>query len=267
MSDPVVRFLGCLNLAVFFTSDFFFAYVLHQLKRDHPSIDDCAPDQGTREVDTIAILSFMNNPTNSDGAGRGGGGGAGGGGMGSRRGDIDNDMELGASRAGKGREDIIHKLVIVASFCAPIFSFLQVVAPGSLTWSLFAVPSWLGYMCMVPGLGVAMLYASRATRVYNFSEVSKAQWLSMMWFRLDMMCVMSTIFLLGWGDWLVSMCLYAVALYLAHRLMVTEKKLVHVSSVTQLVRDDINVRTDLAPTAASSSSPSLKGYDSISSKK
>ena len=253
MSDGVVRFVGCIDMIVFFVSDFFFAYVLHQLKKDHPVIDDCAPDQGTREVDTIAVLSFMNNPT---GATRGGD-------------DDDLDSGRGGGRSGgassiQSREDVIHKLVVVASFSAPIFSFLQVVSPTTLAWSQFAVPVWLGYLTMVPGLGVVMFYASRATRVSHFEEVSKAQWLSMMWFRLDIICVMATIFLLGWGDWLVAACLYAVALYLAHRLMITEKKLVSVTSKTQLVRDEFSARVDVdAGRAADSSPPSMKGYDSI----
>jgi hypothetical protein len=129
-----------------------------------------------------------------------------------------------------------------------------------------------------------MFYASRATRVSHFEEVSKAQWLSMMWFRLDIICVMATVFLLGWGDWLVAGCLYAVALYLAHRLMITEKRLVTVTSKTQLVRDEFSARVEVQKEAAvggpasgygsnapscrsSAQQPSMKGYDSINSTK
>ena len=258
MSDGVIRFVGCVDMIVFFVSDFFFAYILHQLKKDHPVIDDCAPDQGTRDVDTIAVLSFMNNPT---AAMSGLAGGA-----------QHDDDERGQEKSTQSREDVIHKLVIVASFSAPIFSFLQVVSPTTLAWSQFAVPTWLGYLTMVPGLGVVMFYASRATRVAHFEEVSKAQWLSMMWFRLDIICVMATIFLLGWGDWLVAGCLYAVALYLAHRLMITERRLVSVTSKTQLVRDEFTTRVDVHPTSTTyggssgsdgHSPPSMKGYDSI----
>lgn len=268
MSDTVVRFVGCIDMIIFFVADFFFAYVLHRLKQDHPAIDDCAPDRGTRDVDTIAVLSFMNNPTLSTAAAEGS----------AYAGRATTTEAAGFTSSSvvtmnNNREDIIHKLVMAASFSAPIFSFLQVVSPSSLAWSQFAVPLWLGYLTMVPGLGIAMFYASRATRVSHFQEVSKAQWLSMMWFRLDIICVMSTIFLLGWGDWLVALCLYAVALYLAHRLMITEKRLVTATSRTQLMRDHdiVSSREEAggygAGCAPTSAAPSLKGYDSINAKK
>jgi hypothetical protein len=278
MSDAVVRFVGCVDMIIFFAADFFFAYVLHRLKQDHPAIDDCAPDSGLRDVDTIAVLSFMNNPTLStagDGSPYAGRTAATAAQNGSADLSASSSLFPGAAAA-VDRENLIHKLVMAASFSAPIFSFLQVVSPSSLAWSQFAVPLWLGYLTMVPGLGIAMFYASRATRVSHFHEVSKAQWLSMMWFRLDIICVMATIFLLGWGDWLVAGCLYAVALYLAHRLMITEKRLVTVTSRTQLMREEISsggggseamTGGGGANSAASAASPSLKGYDSINSRR
>lgn len=283
MTDAVVRFVGCVDMIVFFVADFFFAYLLHNLKKDHPVIDDCAPDNGSHDVDTIAVLSFMNNPTAAMGMG-GGGEEAEGGAYAGR-----SSLSSGQQQHQQSRGDIIHKLVIVASFSAPVFAFLQVVSPTTLAWSQFTVPVWLGYLTMVPGLGVVMFYASRATRVSGFHDVSKAQWLSMMWFRLDITCVMATVFLLGWGDWLVAACLYAVAMYLAHRLMVTEKRLVTVTSRTQLVRDEFAEREDLRPAMGGAASaeqgkggsspsygsggtsggvggPSFKGYEAINAR-
>jgi hypothetical protein len=77
-----------------------------------------------------------------------------------------------------------------------------------------------------------------------------------------MMCLMATVMLLGWGDWLVAACLFAVALYLAHRLLVTEKKLSAEMKSSQLIREEINLET-LGPRGMSSDADGRKGYDAL----
>ncbi|CUG89900.1 transmembrane protein, putative [Bodo saltans] len=262
MVDGVVRFVGCVNLVAFFISDFYFAYVLHQLKQDHPSIDECSPGgNDDEEMDAMAVMSTLQKTVQDLAAGTSLGVAAS---IGRRMEEGDRSNYDSLSPA-KERSKLIHKFVIIASFAAPIFGFLQIMAPIAMSWSMFEVPTWLGYLSVIPGLGVCMFYASRALRVANFEDVSKSQWLAMMWFRLDMMCVMGVVMLLGWGDWLLALCLFVVALYLAHRLLVTERRLSAELKNTQLIREEINLET-LKPTASSLSGgveSANKGYDAI----
>jgi hypothetical protein len=250
MVDSLVHFIGCVNLVVFYVSDFFFAYVLHQLKQDHPSIDECTPGDADDEIDTINVVSSLHEAVQRVAEGS----------------SLGVASSIGHAMDGSDdRSKLIHKLVIVASFAAPVFSLLQIMGPNAMRWSMFDVPSWLGYLSTIPGLGVCMFYASRALRVSNFEDVSKTQWLSMMWFRLDMMCVMGVVILLGWGDWLVAACLFVVALYLAHRLLMTERKLSSELKRSQLIREEINLET-LQPSASSAAvggGVRSQGYDAI----
>jgi hypothetical protein len=257
MTDGIIRFVGCVNLVAFFISDFYFAYVLHQLKQDHPSIDACSPGDDEVEMDAMAVMSTLQKTVQNLAEGTSLGVAA----------SLGQRMEEGGTynevSEAKERSKLIHKFVIVASFAAPIFGCLQIVAPIAMSWSMFEVPTWLGYLSVIPGLGVCMFYASRALRVANFEDVSKSQWLSMMWFRLDMMCVMGVVMLLGWGDWLLAICLFIVALYLAHRLLVTERRLSAELKHSQLIREEINLETLRPSTTAAAAEGVNKGYDAI----
>lgn len=255
-ADFIVRFVGCINLTIFFAADFFFAYVLHRLKQDHPAIDECAPQDGD-DIDTVTIISSALNEFGgvSDGSDRR---------ATPKRSTSSGGPAAAALNAATDRALLIHRIVIAASFCAPFFSFLQIIAPRALEWSMFNVPSWLGYLSIIPGLGVALFYASRAIRVSSFHEVSKSQWLSMMWFRLDTMCVMAVVMLLGWGDWLVALCLLAVALYLAHRLLVTEKRLASATKGTQLLREELDLER-LVVEPNGSGGDDRRGYSAVRS--
>ncbi|PWV10118.1 hypothetical protein C3747_72g136 [Trypanosoma cruzi] len=81
------------------------------------------------------------------------------------------------------------------------------------------------YAALIPGLAAVFVFAARTTHVAQYSDVSKQQWILLMWFRLDFMCIMSVVALCGAGAWLVAGCMFAVALYLAHRVMRIEKRL------------------------------------------
>ncbi|CCW65445.1 unnamed protein product [Phytomonas sp. EM1] len=78
-------------------------------------------------------------------------------------------------------------------------------------------------------------------------EVSKTRWISMMWFRLDFMFIMSVVALFGAGAWLVALCLCSVAVYSVHRLIKMEKHLNKVQRDTQLVRGEVDVSRVLKP--------------------
>eukprot|EP00388_Colpodella_angusta_P042683 GDKK01057093.1.p1 GENE.GDKK01057093.1~~GDKK01057093.1.p1 ORF type:complete len:179 (+),score=19.92 GDKK01057093.1:1-537(+) len=53
------------------------------------------------------------------------------------------------------------------------------------------------------------------------------------------MVVMGFLLLVGWGDWLVSLCLFIVGVYLAVRVMQTERRLQQVVHNTQLLRTEL----------------------------
>lgn len=273
--DSVVRFLGSVNLISFFAADLYFAFVLSQLKRDHPSIDDCAPEG------EVGGGGAPESGYGGLGAGEGGSGSAGGMSAGGTRsyqdtpndpvslvidaarnkgsgeiaalfiginprqffnpsaGGTYNNIDSPAEQQAQQKQRIIHLAVIIASFCAPFFSVLQILFPSSMAWSMFHSPTWLGYLATVPALVLVVIYGSRALRIGTFAEVSKAQWLSLAWFRLDAMVVMGFLILIGWGDWLVSLCLFIVGTYLAVRVMQTERRLQQVVQNTQLLRTEL----------------------------
>eukprot|EP00658_Telonema_sp_P-2_P078224 TRINITY_DN7276_c0_g1_i4.p1 TRINITY_DN7276_c0_g1~~TRINITY_DN7276_c0_g1_i4.p1 ORF type:complete len:266 (-),score=52.52 TRINITY_DN7276_c0_g1_i4:375-1172(-) len=137
------------------------------------------------------------------------------------------------------KQQLIHLAVIVASFGIPIFGLLQVFFPNSfMSWSMFDVPNWIGILTMVPALMIVIVYCARAVRVSSFSSVTKTQWLSMTWFRLDVTCLMAALFLVGWGDWFLALLWGIVAGYLAYCLLATERTLQSMVSNTQLMRDE-----------------------------
>lgn len=327
-----VWFLGCVNLLAFFVADLYFAFVLSQLKRDHPSIDECAPPVPDTFGGGDAAASHsaaMGGEMTDDDARFGGRAGYGHmpsegeaeemrgarhsastrhssssaavparaalfqstpndpislvidaarnkengeiaalfGGLNprelvrSRSQGVYNDLDarergdhfggVGGLRSGGGgtfgfgpaadsvtqqRQRLVHIIVITASFAAPFFSLLQVLAPSLMGWSTFHVPSVVGFLVSVPTFALVGLYGSRATRVGSFAVVSRAQWLSLAWFRLDCVAMMALLLLIGWGDWLVSLCLLTVGAYMAFRLLETERRLAEAMQDTQLLR-------------------------------
>lgn len=142
------------------------------------------------------------------------------------------------------RSQTIHLIVITAAIVAPIVNFLQIVSPLSMSWSMVHVPTWLAYLCTLPGLGLCFLYAARASRVVQYQEVSKAQWLSLMWFRLDVICCFAIFILFGTGNWSVGACLLGVDIYLCRRLLRTEKNLSRLVRATQLLPNEFDDRDE-----------------------
>ena len=238
--EPVVHTVGSLACILFFVSDFFIAYTLNVLKRAHPAIDDAAPDD--EDASTAGVTIEVGA---SSGSGRRFGQGA------SAFAGQDMFHLLAQTVTGTpsvtGRRQRVHIAVIMCAVAAPFFCLLQILAPASMSWSLFHVPSWLAYLVIVPGLGLSIVYALRAHRVSQIGDdFSKSQWLQVMWFRLDVIVAFAAVLLLAWGDWLVSGCLITVDIYLAQRLLATERKLVHAVRGTQLLPDEYGSRDELS---------------------
>jgi hypothetical protein len=224
--ESVIYWVGVLEFTTFFVADYYIAFTLNMLKQQHPAIDDCAPpdDEIVDTIDADANGAAQSNAYSAA-------------------------STIAASMTGTplASGNRIHTAVVALSIAAPFLLFLQFVATDSMAWSMWRVPLFLSYLMLIPGLGLAVFYVLRALRVAEIGDtVTKSSWLSVMWFRLDVVCAMATVMLLGWGDWLVAGCLYAMDLYLAQRLLATEKRLVRATRGTQLLRSDIDEREELA---------------------
>ena len=223
--DGVIFSVGCIEFVTFFVADYYIAYTLNKLKEQHPAIDACAPeDDEPATVDADGSGAAQSNAYSAA--------------------SMIATSVTGTPIANGSR---VHALVVGLAVAAPFFLFLQIVAPSSVAWTMWNVPSALSYLVIIPGLGLAIFYALRAMRVAEIGdEVTKSSWMAVMWFRLDVICAMATVMLLGWGDWLVAACLYGVDLYLAQRLLATERRLVRATRSTQLLREDLDEREELA---------------------
>lgn len=226
MTEGIVRLFGCIEFTVFFAADFFIAFTLNELKARHPAIDEAAPPDDDAVPELVAGVGAESGSHAYSAA--------------SRFAAAMTGTPLSGSR--------VHTAVIAMSVLAPFLCFLQMVAPDGMAWSMWTVPVWLGYLTIVPGLGLALFYALRAQRVAQLAElddVTKSMWLSVMWFRLDVVCAMATVMLLGWGSWAVAGCLYAMDVYLAQRLLATERRLVRATRGSQLLPDDYDQRAEM----------------------
>ena len=306
--DPIVFFISSLSSIIFFSSDFYLAYVLNRFKKDHPAIDDAAPvesDSDVEEAENEAATLRRRSEYSSPGGetARSDGFSSLVGGVGAdyhttphpndsigtsissalnwsgfseiastisakrlNRPKFNNPNDFTLSLRHYSRSQTIHLIVIIAALAAPILNFLQIVFPLSMMWSMVHVPTWLAYLCTLPGLGLCFLYAARVSRVVQYKEVSKAQWLSLMWFRLDVICCFAFFILFGTGNWTVAACLLGVDIYLCRRLLKTEKNLTKLVRATQLLPTDYDERDetgqeDQYPTKVSLSSVNVDTLD------
>jgi hypothetical protein len=238
--DGVVYAVGCLAYLIFFAADFFTAFTLNALKQDHPSIDalaagtedatgdDADPDEllHTRDDSSAPSSPAVAYATTF------------------ARTVLGTSFSFRRS-ATQTRRRRVHLVVLAAAFGAPFFAALQIVAPSAMGWSMFGVPTWLSFLTIVPALCCALMYALRAARLGQLGAVTKSQWLAAMWFRLDVVCVMAVAMLMAWGDWLVALCLFGVDLYLAQRLLATERRLVATSEGSTLLQDEVDGRAEV----------------------
>jgi uncharacterized membrane protein YgcG len=270
MVAGLVQFLGTVNLLAYFSADLYFAFALSRLKADHPDIDEAAERSRGGGGTTSSSSSNNRGYSNLEEGDTRSGGGMGLGGTSNAnsdpitivlraakdghgsltgefsglfstiRGRMSGHEPLDGQDHSQAKHQLIHLAVIVASFGIPIFGLLQVFFPNSLmSWSMFDVPNWIGILTMVPALMIVIVYCARAVRVSSFSSVTKTQWLSMTWFRLDVTCLMAALFLVGWGDWFLALLWGIVAGYLAYCLLATERTLQSMVSNTQLMRDEV----------------------------
>ncbi|KPA74530.1 hypothetical protein ABB37_09184 [Leptomonas pyrrhocoris] len=261
MTDGLPTALCFLELIVFFCCDFFYAKKLNEQKNAHPELDDCAPNESP-DLDTIAVLDSLTAtavdlyqhererftgvpaPANARDYAF-----------------IDEHGPSAATAAAMNRSDaadnvgsnnIVHAVVVVCGVVAPVLTLLLVLLPSVFGWTRLHVPSVLSYLAAVPGLAAAGLYAMRAYDLTQVFDVTKTEWMAMMWFRLDFMFIMAAVALLGLGAWAITGCMLAVAMYLAHRVMKMEKQLNRVQRHTQLVRGEVDVERVLVPGSAES---------------
>ncbi|KAG5471836.1 hypothetical protein LSCM4_03394 [Leishmania orientalis] len=272
MSDSLPSALCFLDLIVFFVADFFYAKKLNEQKNAHPELDDCAPSTSP-DLDTIAVLDSLTTtavdlyhhererftgvaaPANSreyTAVGENG-----------MIGQPAAGLDLG-DPAGK---TVLHAMVVVCSIAAPMLTLLLFLVPSLVGWTRFSVHSSVSYLAAIPGMAATGFYAMRSYELTQVFEVTKTEWISMMWLRLDAMFVMSAVAFFGVGAWVVTVCMVTMAMYLAHRLMKMEKHLNRVQRHTQLVRDEVDVTRVFVPGTEESKRASgvNDGYSALSS--
>lgn len=253
-SLPVL--LGLLELVAFFVCDYLYARALNAHKRQFPELEDCAPTESP-DLDTVAVLDSLAttavefyDQSRERITGESGTRGA------RTYTSVDSPLpELpevpsvpGASHA----LNPLHAVVVVCGVAAPLAAVLLLLLPGPFGWTAFYVPLWLSYLAITPGLAVVGLYGARAYSLVSYTDLTKTQWISMMWLRLDFMGIMGVMALVGVGAWFVAACMIGVAAYLAHRVMKVEKHLRSIQRDTQLVRDEVDVTRVLKPGSAES---------------
>lgn len=240
-------FIGLLELVAFFFVDFIYARSLNVHKNNHPELEECAPT-GSPDLDTVAVLDSMaatavqmvqHERQRFSGAVPAGNSGD--------YASLDALSPAAASGSGGLSSNPLHTAVVVCGAAAPLLVVLRLLFPSLMGWTTFGVPPWLSIVTVVPGLAVTGLYAARATTLSGLIDVTKSEWISMMWFRLDFLFIMSVVGLLGVGAWLVAVCMVSVAAYLAHRVMQMERRLSRIQRETQLVRGEVDVSRVLVP--------------------
>ncbi|KPI85706.1 hypothetical protein ABL78_5238 [Leptomonas seymouri] len=257
MADGLPTALCFLELIIFFTFDFLYARKLNELKNAHPELDDCAPNESP-DLDTLAVLDsltatavdlyqhererFTGVPAPAN----------------TREYVTVDEHGPSATAAAEqpevfsGGKNMMHTLVVVCGVASPALTLLLILMPSAFSWTRFSVPSALSYIAAVPGMAATGLYAVRSYETTRVFDVTKTEWIAMMWFRLDFMFLMAAVALFGLGAWMIGGCLIAVAMYLAHRVMKMEKQLNRVQRHTQLVRGEVDVERVLVPGSAES---------------
>ncbi|CCW69638.1 unnamed protein product [Phytomonas sp. Hart1] len=279
MTRNFSTFLGLVELLVFLIFDFIYAHALSSHKNNHPELEECAP-QDSPDLDTLKVLDSLaaevveiykyqrHRLTGSN----------------THYSYVENDyvtLEVnprnppadGLSSDGlfapspRRPVSALHATVVLCGIAAPIFTLLTLLFPSAFSWAFFVFPTWLSYVFVAPGLGATALYVARVLMLLELVEVSKTQWISMMWFRLDFMFIMSTVAFLGVGAWLVAICILSVSIYSVHRLIKMEKHLNQVQRDTQLVRGEVDVSRVLKPGTAESKKATgiIDGYSALAS--
>ncbi|KAG5497725.1 hypothetical protein JKF63_03991 [Porcisia hertigi] len=252
MSDSLPGALCILSLIAFFVADFFYAKKLNEQKNAHPELEDCAP-AASPDLDTIAVLDSLTATavdlyhhererltgvaapaTMREYA------------------EVDENgtCKYPAASTSPGdntRSTVMHTMVVVCSVAAPILTGSLILMPSFFGWTRFSVHSWIAYLVAVPGMAAAGFYAVRSYELTQVFDVTKTEWISMMWLRLDAFFVMSAVAFLGVGAWVVAGCMLTTAMYLAHRVLKMEKQLNRVQRKTQLVRGEVDVTRVLVP--------------------
>ncbi|KAG8344426.1 hypothetical protein ERJ75_000352400 [Trypanosoma vivax] len=278
MEESFALLLSTIVLIAFFAFDFFFARLLNMLKQDHPELEECTPE-GAPDIDPVAAIDSLKQTAIEmyDYQQQ-------------RFGFRDGKIITGVSTSSHPCEgtttygtdettspplasqrktgSALHFVVVVCGFAAPIVTVLQLLWAGAFGWCRFSLPSWIEYVGAFTGLAGVFLYAARVSHCSRFSEVSRQQWLALMWFRLDFMCIVSVAAFLGAGAWVVSLCLLVVGFYLAHRVMRIEKRFNMLQRETQLVRGEVDLEHVHVPgtkeAARALASSDVRGYNALS---
>ncbi|CBH10841.1 hypothetical protein, conserved [Trypanosoma brucei gambiense DAL972] len=265
--------LSTVVLIVFYAVDFFFARLLNVLKQDHLELDECSPEESP-DLDPVLVVSSLQQTAvemleyqrrrfrMDEGKGL------------SVTPEIDpappTTVDVGClsiAASPRRSENVVHVVVIICGLVGPFATVCQALFPNAFGWCRFNFPYFVQYIGAFSGVASVSVYTGRVWHCSSYSEVSRKQWLELMWFRLDFMCLTAVAAFLGAGSWVVTICLLAVGFYLAHRVMRIEKRIEALQLETQLVRGEIDVDRVFAPGTAEAAralgTSDRHGYDAL----
>ncbi|AAZ13486.1 hypothetical protein, conserved [Trypanosoma brucei brucei TREU927] len=239
--------LSTVVLIVFYTVDFFFARLLNVLKQDHLELDECSPEEspdldpafvvGSLKQVAVEMLEYQRRRFHMGETG-----------VPSTAADSDpvpsatvDFCNLPTAASSHPSENVVHVVVIICGLVGPFATVCQALFPNAFGWCRFNFAYFVQYIGAFSGVASVSVYTGRVWHCSSYSEVSRKQWLELMWFRLDFMCLMSVAAFFGAGSWVVTICLLAIGFYLAYRVMRIEKWMQSLQVETQLVRGEVDV--------------------------
>eukprot|EP00796_Vickermania_ingenoplastis_P001693 gene1693-1055_t len=199
---------------------------LNRFKQDFPEIEDCAPsespdvdaEQLARGIASAAVDQYSTYTNRHAGA------------------DGSDAFQL-SHVVGLARRNLVHTATVFASIIGPVYATLALVFPSSMGMAWDSA-SWIRDVSVAVGLAIVLLFTARTIVVNRMREVTRAGWISLMWFRLDFMLILGIIALFGLRMVPVGICMTTVGLYLAHRMALLEKRLSSQQTDTQLLPED-----------------------------
>ncbi|CCW72009.1 unnamed protein product [Phytomonas sp. Hart1] len=239
MAPTLPSFWGLVEVLTFLTFDFIYARSLSRHKNNHPELEECAPSNSP-DLDPVGVLDGLTKAAEKPPDHLTGGGVFT---LSFTRDQAPSEVLVREGRIGKGFFGVLHAMVVLCGISAPILTLLTLLFPFTFSWTLFSFPVWVSYLVVTPGLGATALYVTRVIMLLELVEVTKTQWISMMWFRLDFIFIMSVVAFIGAGAWLITLCMISVAIYSVYRIIKIEKHLNQLHRDTQLMRGEVDVDT------------------------
>ncbi|CCD14018.1 unnamed protein product [Trypanosoma congolense IL3000] len=269
MSNSFAFWVTTIALIAFYVADFLLARLLNSLKDDHPELDECSPEE-TPDLDPLTVINSLQKTAEEmvDYQRRRFRTGEAGGFAADSTATVDvGDIPPMSAPSSHRKSNVMHTIVVLCGIAGPFVVVFEALLPSVFGWCRFDFPVFVEYIGAFAGLASATVYAGRVSHCSSYRDVTRSQWLELMWFRLDFMCLTSIAAFLGTGSWFVTVCLLAVGFYLAYRVMRIEKRVRALQLETQLVRGEVDVERVYVPGTAEAAqalgTAGRQGYDAL----